>query len=329
MDINEIARRAGVSRATVSRYLNDGYVSAEKRKRISAVIDETGYVPSRQARQLRTGKTNLVGVVIPKINSQSVARMVSGITSAFDDSGYQLLLANTNNDEAREVKYLNLIAERHRVDGIILLATIVTPEHLEVLASLDVPHVILGQQLEGHTCVYHDDYHAVRDMTRSFLRTTRVAGYIGVTDRDIAAGHMRHQGFLDACHEAGLEVRAEAQAMGDFTVDSGYLCCERILDAVPDVDTIVCATDDMAYGAITCLREYGRHVPEDVQVAGVGDSDLSRILMPSVTTAHLFYKTSGVVAAQLLLSAMGESDDGPAPDELKMGYEIYARNSTR
>ena len=80
MDINEIARMAGVSRATVSRFLNNGYVSQEKRKLISKVIKETGYVPSQSAQQLRTGKTNLVGIIIPKINSQSVARMVAGIT---------------------------------------------------------------------------------------------------------------------------------------------------------------------------------------------------------------------------------------------------------
>ena len=80
MDINEIARLAGVSRATVSRYLNNGYVSQAKREEIARVIEETGYVPSRQAQQLRTGRTNLVGVIIPKINSQSVSRMVAGIT---------------------------------------------------------------------------------------------------------------------------------------------------------------------------------------------------------------------------------------------------------
>ena len=106
MDINGIARLAGVSRATVSRYLNDGYVSEEKRRLIKQVIDETGYVPSQQAKTLRTGKTNLVGVVIPKINSQSVSRMVAGLTSVLNESKYQMLLANTDNDTGLEVEYL-------------------------------------------------------------------------------------------------------------------------------------------------------------------------------------------------------------------------------
>ena len=83
----------------------------------------------------------------------------------------------------------------------------------------------------------------------------------------------------------------------------------------------------MAYGALTCLREYGHRVPEDVQVSGIGDSELSRILMPSVTSVHLFYKTSGREAAKMLLEAMDQGDD--ILRQLKMGYEVYGRNSTR
>ena len=92
MTINEIARMAGVSRATVSRYLNSGYVSAEKSERIRRVIEETGYRPSAQAQILRTKKTRLIGVVIPKINSDSISRMVAGISGVLSRSGYELLL---------------------------------------------------------------------------------------------------------------------------------------------------------------------------------------------------------------------------------------------
>ncbi len=327
MDINEIARLAGVSRATVSRYLNNGYVSQEKRKLISRVIKETGYVPSQSAQQLRTGKTNLVGIIIPKINSQSVARMVAGITEGFAGTDYHTLLSNTSNNPDEEVRCLRVLAERPRVDGVILVATVITTEHIAAMRALSIPIVILGQHIDGFSCVYHDDYRATFDVARLAMRTSRQPGYIGVREDDIAAGAMRHRGFLDACHAAGIEPLPEAQVIGDFTVESGYLCCEQILDAAPQVDTIVCASDDMAYGAITCLREYGHRVPDDVQVTGIGDSELSRILMPSVTSAHLFYKTSGREAVKMLREAMDEGDD--ISRQLKMGYEIYGRNSTR
>ena len=327
MDINEIARMAGVSRATVSRFLNNGYVSQEKRKLISKVIKETGYVPSQSAQQLRTGKTNLVGIIIPKINSQSVARMVAGITEGFLGTPYHTLLSNTNNDPDEEIRCLRVLAERPRVDGVILLATVITAEHLEALKALQTPVVILGQHVEGFCCVFHDDYRATFEVAQIALRTARHPGFIGAREDDVAAGTMRHRGFVDACHAAGIEPAPEAQVVGDFTVESGYLCCEQIMDAAPDTDAIVCASDDMAYGALTCLREYGHRVPEDVQVTGIGDSELSRILMPSVTSAHLYYKTSGREATKMLLDAMEKGDD--ISRQLKMGYEVFGRNSTR
>ena len=229
MDITTVAKLAGVSRATVSRYLNDGYVSEEKRRIIARVIKETGYIPSRQAKILRTGKTNLIGVIIPKINSASVSRMVAGLSLVFNDSQYQMLLANTDNREKEEVNYLQIFTEKDRVDGIILVGTILTPEHERALGNLQIPLVVLGQEFDGFSCVYHDDYHALYDITAYALRHGSKPAYIGVTERDIAAGKSRHTGFLQACAEKGLTVPKKAQIESDFSVDSAYLACEDLL----------------------------------------------------------------------------------------------------
>ena len=104
----------------------------------------------------------------------------------------------------------------------------------------------------------------------------------------------------------------KAQQSATFSVDSGYLSAEKILDAVPDVDAMICATDDIAFGAMTCLREITAGIPEDVQVTGVGDSKLSKIMTPSLTTVHFYYLTSGVEAAKMLVDAMTDSDGVPA-----------------
>lgn len=327
MDITTVAKLAGVSRATVSRYLNDGYVSDEKRRAIARVIKETGYIPSRQAKILRTGKTNLIGVIIPKINSASVSRMVAGLSSVFNESQYQMLLANTDNCENKEIDYLRVFTEKDRVDGIILVGTILTPEHERALKNLQIPLIVLGQVFDGFSCVYHDDYHAVREITSHILNRGTKPAYIGVTELDIAAGKSRHTGFLDACAEKNLEVPKKAQMESDFSVDTAYLACERLLDVCPEVDTIVCASDSIAFGAITCLREFGRSVPEDVQVTGVGDSDLSKVITPSLTTIHHHYKTSGMEAAKMLIGAMDKEDT--IVRDIRMGYELLLRNSTR
>ena len=327
MDINTIATMAGVSRATVSRYLNNGYVSDEKRKRIAEIIKQTGYVPSRQAQILRTGRTNVIGVIIPKINSASISRMVSGLSKVLSAAGYQILLANTANVAQTELQYLKLFSDTSSVDGIILSATMLTPEHVEVLDDLTLPHVILGQQLDGHRCVYYDDYHAVRDITLFALNHGKHPAFIGVTDEDTSAGLARHKGFLDACHTRGIEPESRAQMVADFNVDSGYLICELLLAAYPEVDTIVCATDRIAAGAMACLREYGKRIPEDVQVTGVGDSDLARVVTPTMTTVNHHYKSSGEEAARMLLDGLGKAKD--SAQQVCMTYELYTRGSTR
>lgn len=327
MDINEIARRASVSRTTVSRYLNNGYVSKEKRERIQRVINETGYVPSQHAQQLRTGKTGLVGVIIPKISSQSVRRMIAGITEELADAGMQVLLANSANDAQEEVNFIELFSKRNNVDGIILIATVFTAEHTRAIKKLNIPLVILGQDVEGFSCVFQDDFAAVRDLCRLVLRKSERPAYLGVLDADVAVGHERRRGFLEACNELGIRPQEKAQLVVDFDADAGYFGAERLLDTVDGVDTIVCATDDIAFGAMMCMIEYGRRVPEDVQVTGVGDSMLSRITRPSLTTAHLHYQTSGTCAARLLLAHL--NDPNKPIEHQKMVYEVYGRSSMR
>ena len=170
MNINEIAKLAGVSRATVSRYLNQGYVSEEKKKIIRKVIEETGYQPSSQAQMLRTKKTKLVGVILPKIDSNTISREVAGISDILTKQGYQLILANTNNSTEEELKYLSLFRD-NQVDGVIFIATILTKQHKDMLKEYRVPIVLLGQHLEGYPCIYQDDYKAAMSLTEELVKS--------------------------------------------------------------------------------------------------------------------------------------------------------------
>ena len=112
MTIAEIAQRAGVSKTAVSRYLNSGYISQEKKEKIRAVIEEPGYIPSRQAQNLRRGTSRMIGVILPKIDSESISRIVAGISQVLEEKGFQLLLANTENNIEREISYLEYFKKR-------------------------------------------------------------------------------------------------------------------------------------------------------------------------------------------------------------------------
>lgn len=225
------------------------------------------------------------------------------------------------------MSFLRLFGEKNQVDGIILIATVFTPAHEEVLGGLTLPLVVLNQSHPGKSCVYQNNEGALHDITELALKKGTRPAYIGVHEEDTSAGRMSHRGFLDACREAGVEVPERAQVVTTSTVDTGYMAAEQILHDYPEVDTIVCATDSIAYGTLTCLQEYGHRVPEDIQVTGIGDGDLSQIVNPTLTTVHPYYKTSGIEAAKMLVGLMNDSDT--AQRDIRMGYELVVRNSTR
>lgn len=320
MTIADIARLAGVSNAAVSRYFNNGYISEEKKEAIRKVIEETGYQPSLQAQTLRTGKTKTIGVIAPKMSSASLGSVIEGVLSVLNENGYQMLLSVTQNDYEKELEYLRAFDDK-RVDGVILLATVFTPEHKKVLKNMNVPVIILGQKFDGHYCVFHDDYHGMHELTKLILEKGRKRiGYIGVTMQDKATGVERQRGFLAAMEDSGLEVKEEHCLIAKFSVQSGYEKAKEMLKRYPDMDGLVCATDEIAIGAMQYLLGKGISVPEDIYIAGQGDSLLARVAGHSISTVHYSYEKSGEVGANMLMEILATGET--AFKEIMLGYYI-------
>lgn len=327
MNIGEIAKLAGVSNAAVSRYFNNGYISDEKREAIRKVVEETGYRPSLQAQTLRTRRTKMIGVILPKIDSSSIGSMVAGILSVLNEQGYQLLLADTQNNPERELEYLKTFHEK-QVDGVIFIATVFTAGHKRLLKQMTLPLVILGQYLPGYHCVFYDDYRAEYDIADRILEKGRKnLGFISAFHQDKAAGLDRYRGYCDAVRDAGLEQLAEQYVISDFTMQSGYQKARELLERYPDLDGILCATDSIAVGAMRYLREKGMDIPEQVMLAGHGDSEITRVTTPTLTTVHYSYEDSGAMAAKMLLEILNKKE--LAMKEVKMGYSIVEHQSSR
>lgn len=326
MNISEFAEYAGVSKSAVSRYFNNGYLSSDKREKIEKAIEETSYFPSFSAQTIKTRVTKLVGVILPKLSSESCARITEGISQVLYEHGYQILLVNTANDYSKELEYLELFRQ-NRVDGVIFLATIFTEVHRSLMNKMHIPVIIVGQQYKGFSCVCHDDYGAAYALTELMLKKGAVSpAYIGVTDEDKAAGEARHNGFLKALSDNGIKLDKQRSAVAEFTVDSGYSCAKKIFSAAERPDCIFCATDNIAAGAVLFCRENGIKIPEDVMICGVGDSKIGAMAAVPITSARLHYKTAGIEAAQMLLNAIGRASD--VPKIMKLDYEIVEREST-
>ena len=326
MNISEFAEYAGVSKSAVSRYFNNGYLSDDKREKIEKAIEETGYSPSISAQAIKTRVSKLVGVIIPKLSSESCARITEGISQVLYEHGYQILLVNTANDYNKEIEYLDLFRQ-NRVDGVIFLATVFTDVHRSLLKKMHIPVVITGQEYKGFSCVCHDDFGAAYALTELMLHKGAVRpAYIGVTDDDKAAGEARHKGFLKALSDNDISLDKHNSVTAEFNIDSGYSCAKKIFSGREHPDCIFCATDNIAAGAILYCRENGIKIPEDVMICGVGDSKIGAITAVPLTSARLHYKTAGIEAAQMLLNSIGRASN--VPKIMKLDYEIVEREST-
>ena len=326
MNISEFAKEAGVSVSAVSRYFNDGYLSDDKRALIEAAIERTGYVPSYSARMVRSKVTKLVGVILPKLSSESIARITEGIGEVLGEEGFELLLVNTSNDYNREISSLELFRQ-NRVDGVILLAGVITDLHRSLLAKMRVPTIKVGQKLKGFNCVCHNDLGASYNMTKLMLdKGAKRPAFIGANPEDMAAGKDRRVGFEKAVIDAGLTLDPRFCEIARFSMDSGYEKAKHLFSGREKPDCLFCATDNIAAGAMLYCRENGIRIPEDLMIGAVGDSRFDRVLYVPLSSVHLHYKTAGREGAKMLLSEMKKTSEVHRIVQLE--YDVIEREST-
>lgn len=288
-------------------------------------MEETGYVPSKKIQEAAESSKPTIGVMIPKINSESISRMVAGISQVLNSAGYRMLLADTENSVEKELQYLKSF-QQDELAGVIFSATILTEQHHKLLQSLDVPVVILGQEMVDYSCVYHDDYGAAAAMTERLVhRGNKKIGAIVVTEKDKAAGEERYNGFRDIMKKYDCPVEKQRVVYSEFSLESGHDAAEKLFAQAPDTEAVFCATDTIAIGAMLYLKGIGKRIPEDVAVTGIGHSRMTEIVSPTLTTAHLFYKSTGMEGADMLLKMIDSGMD--LKKKLKMGFEVIQQES--
>lgn len=327
MTMKELAKLAGVSPSAVSRYLNGGSLSPEKRAVIREAIEKTGYEPDMAAQALRTRTTDLIGIVVPRLDSEAVSRMAAGASDVLSREAYVCQFAVSGMDPEQELNQLRLFQTRS-VAGVILMATVCTREHERFLHDLPIPAVVVGQKYRSVCSVYHDDYGAALELTRLVLRRGRSHPvYIGVTERDAAVGVSRRRGVEAGLREFGLDPEALPAALSDFSLESGREAMQRLLAEHPELDAVICATDHVAFGAMEALRAAGRRLPEDVSVVGVGDSWACSHISPHLTSSRFYYRASGQEAARMLVELL-RSDAPVRPiRQTMLSYTIQLRDS--
>lgn len=319
--ITDIAKLAGVAKSTVSRYLNNGSVSEATKNKIERVINETSYAPNAFAQSLKAKKTNIIGTIVPRLDSYASSHTLIGIDEQLRELNYQMLISNTGQDLDREIENIYTLAKQ-KVAGMILLPSQVTDAHLEAFKELHLPVLLVGQQHETIHSIIHNDFEAAYDLGKHVLeKGHRKIAFLGVTGKDIAVGVMRKKGFQRAIDEkSDCEVRYYETS---FSITDALINVPSIIEEfTPSI--IVCATDNIAIGALKAAYLRGLKIPEDLSITGFGGYEVTEMIHPGITTAKFYYKEAGQMAAKSIVKLV----NGEELPKLSLSkYKIIERES--
>ena len=319
--IRDVARRAQLSVATVSRALN-GFdnVSEDARLRVAEAVRELGYVPHAGARSLSLARTNAIGVVLPDLHGEFFSEIVRGMDREASRRGYLLLLSNLH--ARAEQAALALRAMHGRVDGLIVMAPHLTAEELAAALPPGVPSILINTRDGSGTrgSIHLDNSAGVARVVEHLIalrrkRLVHIAGPRGNIDAD-----ERASAFRDACRAHGVACEV---MHGDFEEESGSQAVLRLLDGGHRFDAVFAGNDNMAIGALSALRGRGISVPEEVAVAGFDDIPLARHV--GLTTVRVRIDELGEHALTRLIASIGKDDSGG--DELH-APELVVRSTT-
>lgn len=316
--IVDVAQRAGVSVATVSRALRDmPNVSKATRDRVLRAAQELRYAASPLASGLVTGRVRSVGVVLPYAGRWFFAEVIRGIEEALRDHGYDLVL-HVVSDAQRRADFFESLPVRRRVDAILVVALPLEDHERDILRGLGLPLAAVAEPIHGLHGEFVDNDATARLAVQHLVnlghtRIASIGGDLHGPERFSVPG-LRTGGFRAAMAEAGLTVRPEWEVDGRFTAAGGELAMTALLSQKGGRPTgVFCQSDEMAFGALKALRRSGLRVPEDVSLVGVDDHELSDVF--DVTTIAQPVVAQGAAAARWVVSRLERTADPDAPDD--------------
>ena len=324
--IHDVALAAGVSKTTVSRYLNNRIeLPAATSARIDAAIAKHDYRPNLLARRLSTGKTDAIGLVIPEIREPFFAELASAVEDEADRHGYTIFISSTRSDRGREIASLNRLRDHH-VDGLIMLTNTPDDGSLAKLIGKRRNVVLLDEDIPGVNVprVFVENVQGARQATQYLIDRGHTAiAYLG-GPLGLFTSEERYAGFVAAIAAAGLEMPSRHLHRGSF---SPALAARAVIDMVTSKSpptAIFASSDYLAIGALQGLREVQIEVPRDMSLISFDDTPLGAMLTPALTAIHQPIEALGRHGFQALYALMQRK---PAPKLTRLPVELIERDS--
>ncbi len=312
--LQDVATKAGVSTATVSRCLNTPEIVVEEtRTRVMAAVKALGYAPNFSARSLVAKRTLTIGAVIPTMENAIFAEGIQAVQEVLQAEGYMLLVASSGYDPDAEADAIRTLAARG-ADGLLLIGLDRDASVYDFLTTQSIPAVaVWTHDPEGPIpSVGFDNAGAMAEMTRHAigLGHKRVGVISGMTAGNDRARN-RVAGVQSALAEAGLAAAPVVETT--YGIAEGGAALTELLERAPDLTLVICGNDVLAAGAIRSARESGRTVPGDLSITGFDDIALASLVEPSLTTVRVPHRTMGEAAARAVLALVaGEGAEGRA-----------------
>jgi DNA-binding LacI/PurR family transcriptional regulator len=327
--IEQVAERAGVSVATVSRALRDlPNVAPATRARVAAIARDLGYRADPFATRLATGRSRTVGVVVPMINSWYFANVVAGAEAVCATEGYDLLVLCLPAASSRSEAITAAVSLKRRVDGLVFVEVPLRTEDVAALAASGLGVVTIGQRVGPFSSVVVDNAGIGALAARHLLALGhRCIAVIGAQADDPASFDvpgLRIDGIRDAMASAGLTLDPGRVDFGEFTVEGGAAAARRLLARAHPPTAIVALSDEMAFGAMSTARQLGMRVPDELSIIGVDDHDAAGAV--GLTTVRQHVPDHGALAARALIEHF--ADDTRPPDRLTDAFELVERETT-
>ncbi len=328
--LQDVARRAGVSTATVSKVLsNTPYFTEETRQRVMKAVEELGYRPNLAARALSSGKTHIIAVVFPYIyeaifTDPLVLSILQGVEAECSQRGYNLLLSTPHLTEAGPDENYHQLMQSGYIEGVLAIDNVPLASTIEVARQRGIPGVVLGYQ-QAEYYVRSDDYSGGQQLMAHVLELGhRHIGIISVPDELHFSIGQRLKGMSHAARSAGVDFDSLPRAQGDFSLASGAACAERLLTTFPHLTALICLNDRMAMGAIQQARVMGRRLPDDLTIVGYDNIPTAELFTPALTTIDQQAPVLGRVAAQMLFEVLEKKN----PPPIHMPVRLVVRQSS-
>ena len=313
--LEDVARAAGVSTATVSRCLNmPDKVSAKTRDTVMGAVERLGYTPNFGARVMASNKSFTIGAIIPTMENAIFARGLQAFQEALLAHGYTLLVASSAYRPDIEAEQIKSLIGRG-VDGLLLIGAERSQEVYEYLERRGVPTVLawtLSQQ-PGTVSVGFDNHLAMRSLAAQVIAKGHrdIAMISGITrGNDRAAERLR--GVRDALQADGLNPADMPVIEAPYEIDAGARAFDTLIHRIPRLTAVMCGNDVLAAGAMTRARALGMRLPEDVSITGFDDIELARLMIPGLTTVHVPHRSMGRQAAHTLIHMIEGQKIGPS-----------------